>query len=170
MFASMNSIIPGLYLGDMEAADELDMLREHNITHILVAGANLYKNYPEEFIYHQIEVNDSSDVDIITHFGGCIDFIESALQKDGCVLVHCAAGISRSTTIVLAYLMKKNKWDFDTSFDFTKARRAEVCPNMGFQAQLKLFHKLEYKYDKDHPEIQQCLADLRARRRGNYTW
>ena len=43
MFASMNEIIPGLWLGDMEAADELEMLRDNKITHILVAGCNLQK-------------------------------------------------------------------------------------------------------------------------------
>ena len=47
MFASMNTIIPGLYLGDMEAAEDLDMLRENNISRILIAGCNLYKHYPQ---------------------------------------------------------------------------------------------------------------------------
>ena len=36
---------------------------------------------------------------LLTHLPGCIDFITKALAGGGKVLVHCAAGVSRSTTV-----------------------------------------------------------------------
>jgi protein-tyrosine phosphatase len=62
--------------------------------------------------------------------------------------VHCAAGISRviidlkqSTSIVCAYLMSKNKWTFLKTLGFVRAKRRIVCPNPGFERQLKNFEK-----------------------------
>ena len=62
------------------------------------------------------------------------------------------AGASRSATIVIAYLMWTNKWKFDKALDFVTKKRPIVCPNDGFQSQLKIFEKLlsenNYEIDK----------------------
>eukprot|EP00345_Euplotes_harpa_P004067 CAMPEP_0168331516 /NCGR_PEP_ID=MMETSP0213-20121227/8380_1 /TAXON_ID=151035 /ORGANISM="Euplotes harpa, Strain FSP1.4" /LENGTH=86 /DNA_ID=CAMNT_0008335307 /DNA_START=185 /DNA_END=445 /DNA_ORIENTATION=- len=63
------------------------------------------------------------------HFYTCIKFIDSALEADEHVLVHCAAGVSRSPTMVIAYLMHKNQWTFEKAFAFVKNKRSCVDPN-----------------------------------------
>src|SRR5690242_8972505 len=55
------------------------------------------------------------------------------------VLVHCAMGISRSSAIVLAWMMQTNGWSFEKSRDFVKAKRPVIKPNEGFLQQLKEF-------------------------------
>jgi protein-tyrosine phosphatase len=45
---------------------------------------------------------------------------------------YSAAGISRSSTFVIAYLMKTNKWKFDEAFNYVKGKRSVICPNGGF--------------------------------------
>ena len=49
------------------------------------------------------------------------------------MLIHCAYGVSRSPSIVIAYLMKKYKIDFDEAEHFVKRKRPEIRPNEGFR-------------------------------------
>jgi len=159
----IHNISPGLFLGNMRASENLALLKENKITHILVVGCDLEKHFPQEFVYHQVEVIDVEFEDMISHFHACIDFIENGLKTGG-VFVHCAAGISRSTTMIVAYLMQKNNWDLDTALRYTVERRKCVWPNMGFQNQLTLFHKLAYKVDIDHPEVKELKEQLQKKK------
>jgi protein-tyrosine phosphatase len=59
------------------------------------------------------------------------DFIDRQ-RKSTNVLVHCYAGISRSTTIVLAYLIYKYKWTLAEALRTVSSIRKIVCPNPGF--------------------------------------
>jgi len=58
------------------------------------------------------------------------------------VLVHCRAGVSRSATIVVAYVMKSKGWTLKESLSFVKKQRAIISPNHGFLSQLVLYEKL----------------------------
>jgi dual specificity phosphatase 12 len=103
---------------------------------------------------------------IIDYFDECIDFIEEG-RREGAVFVHCAAGVSRSATIVIAYVMKKHQWDYETAFDFVQKRRPIVYPNEGFIKQLKVYHILNYRLDKSAPvylELQKELESSRKQR------
>ncbi|RGB31037.1 protein-tyrosine phosphatase-like protein, partial [Rhizophagus diaphanus] len=60
--------------------------------------------------YLKICIDDNPFADIYQHIGTCNAFIEKAKDRDGCVFVHCFAGISRSASIVIAYLMHFQKF------------------------------------------------------------
>ena len=69
--------------------------------------------------------------------------LDNALcSKENNVLVHCSAGISRSPTLVLAYMMKKNHWTLDEAFDRMRKLRQIVDPNMSFIIQLREWEKV----------------------------
>jgi len=71
-----------------------------------------------------------------------IEFIEAARLTGGDVLVHCAQGKSRSSTVVLAYLMAKSLCsDTDSALKFTQERRKMAEPNPGFMSKLKLWRE-----------------------------
>jgi len=58
--------------------------------------------------------------------------ITEGLTRGG-VLVHCAAGVSRSSSNVIAYLMRRKKnMSFNEAFNFVKKRRPVICPNYRF--------------------------------------
>lgn len=64
------------------------------------------------------------------------EFIDSALSI-GSILVHCSMGISRSPTIVIAFVMMKFKYPFSKAYNLVRKKRPIICPNFGFTFQLK---------------------------------
>ena len=97
----------------------------------------------------QIMADDSQSYNIRYNFEEAFKFIEDARSKGGRVLVHCAMGISRSATIVLAYLMYKYRVPLNTAYEFVKARRPEINPNPGFMTILQ-----QYEYELNYPNMQ----------------
>ncbi len=77
------------------------------------------------------------DVLLKDRFDETIQFMDTAFENPSTrILVHCNLGISRSTTIILAYLMKTYNATVLETFKFLRHRRPIVCPNMGFLRQL----------------------------------
>ena len=66
------------------------------------------------------------------YFDEAYEFIIKYLSNKDNVYVHCEAGISRSPTIVIAYIMKAYKWSVLKSLVFVKTKRDVICPNLGF--------------------------------------
>lgn len=77
-------------------------------------------------------------------FYDAIEFFEEAKRKNGRVFVHCVQGISRSCTIIMAYLMKVQGVNWEKGFEFMRSKRPIVNPNMSFIAQLVTFNKRLY--------------------------
>ena len=62
--------------------------------------------------YLPCQLADTQNSDLALYFEQAIRFIDEAHAAGGAVLVHCMAGISRSTTIVLAYLIDRHQKPF----------------------------------------------------------
>lgn len=69
--------------------------------------------------------------------------IDSIVRSGQSVLIHCMAGVSRSASLVIYYLMKTHGIDFDTAYRIVKGRRSIINPNKSFQAQLKRYQMLK---------------------------
>ena len=77
--------------------------------------------------------------------------IERGIHRGSRVLVHCQKGISRSTSIVLAYLIKCRKMTLSSACDLVKGSRQVVRPNRGFLDQLSDWEKQHLGYTTDDP-------------------
>lgn len=66
-------------------------------------------------------------------------------KSNGSVLIHCMAGISRSTSLIIYYLMKKYGVSYDQAYRLIKAKRPIIQPNVGFESQLRTYDKLRHK-------------------------
>ena len=128
-----------LYLGGETSAYRKEKLKELNITNILIVGLYLYKFFPDDFIYKQIEIRDEENEEILQYFIPSILFIN---QSKGACLVHCKGGMSRSASIVISYIMFSKKINFDDAYDFVSSKRGIICPNDGFVEQLKEFEEI----------------------------
>ncbi|OMJ75470.1 hypothetical protein SteCoe_25393 [Stentor coeruleus] len=95
--------------------------------------------------YHQIELSDSTQATLTSHLPEALSFIEQARRANQNVLVHCAAGISRSASFVIAYIMVKYNYSFDQAKELVKQKRGCVWPNSGFKCQLNALNVEEYR-------------------------
>ncbi|XP_068179182.1 dual specificity protein phosphatase 22-A isoform X2 [Antennarius striatus] len=135
----MNKVLDGLYIGSLSDAENRKSLTENGITHILSVYNNPRPLF-EDKTYLCIDVYDSCSENLLRHFKNAIGFIHGCRVNGGACLVHCLAGVSRSTTMVVAYLMTITDYGFDDCLAAVKVVRSCVCPNYSFQSQL-----LKYK-------------------------
>jgi atypical dual specificity phosphatase len=135
---------PFLYLGPQSAATSLPFLTAKAITHIVSVGCpNLptpehFKNPPK--MHLKLPLNDkSSGVSIRATVLQAVAFIREAVASNpnAKVLVHCKAGISRSSTVVTAYLMQEQGMSLRAALALIIQKREQAYPNPGFLGQLK---------------------------------
>ncbi|CAG9333273.1 unnamed protein product [Blepharisma stoltei] len=134
----IDEIEPNLYLGSIFAAEDQTILREFGITHIVqVLESNDICPQFSNIVYHHSPIMDRVDGNLIRILPSALKFIHTNLVAGGKVFVHCAAGISRSSSIIVAYLMAKHKLPFEDAYNWVKSKRSMARPNNGFQRQLK---------------------------------
>jgi len=147
----MDEIIKNkLYLGNMFDANDSVSIIKANISCIVCVAERLrIININPNVTVHKYELADDHNCNISLYF----DEIGEIINKGGIVLVNCAAGISRSSTIVIAYIMKYYKLDLEKTFSFVKKKRNQICPNKRFMEclldyELTLFGKNSLSYDE----------------------
>uniref|UniRef100_A0A0B7B3L5 Dual specificity protein phosphatase n=1 Tax=Arion vulgaris TaxID=1028688 RepID=A0A0B7B3L5_9EUPU len=139
-----DEVYPGIWLGEASVAMAPKTLKLMGITHVcnvsmgkLFSQTNtssgFYKTYDIEF--HGIPAMDVMTFSILPYLNNAADFIEQALVKNGKVYVHCQQGISRSATVVIAFLMLKKNMDLLAAMKLVRMSR-EIYPNDGFLRQL----------------------------------
>uniref|UniRef100_A0A8C5PUG1 Dual specificity protein phosphatase n=1 Tax=Leptobrachium leishanense TaxID=445787 RepID=A0A8C5PUG1_9ANUR len=140
----VNQVWPKLYLGDAFTARDKSVLRELGITHILNAASGRYRiNTGPEFYkdlnidYYGVEADDDANFNMSTYFYPAAQFISAGLQcNKGKVLVHCAMGISRAASLVLAFLMISEGLSLLDALR-TVSEHRDIFPNHGFLEQLR---------------------------------
>ncbi|XP_058411391.1 dual specificity protein phosphatase 22 isoform X2 [Diceros bicornis minor] len=138
----MNKILPGLYIGNFKDARDTEQLSKNKVTHILSVHDSA-RPMLEGVKYLCIPAADSPSQNLTRHFKESIKFIhECRLRGEGC-LVHCLAGVSRSVTLVIAYIMTVTDFGWEDALHTVRAGRSCANPNPGFQRQLQEFEKRE---------------------------
>uniref|UniRef100_A0A8C9RYZ6 Dual specificity protein phosphatase n=1 Tax=Scleropages formosus TaxID=113540 RepID=A0A8C9RYZ6_SCLFO len=141
----IDEVWPGVHIGNDSAARDKETPRASGITHVVNAahgpdridtGARFYADVDVDVSYFGVEAADKRDFDLTPYFCPSATFIQAALSAKGRVLVHCARGISRSATLVLACLMIHEKLTLVEAIKAVRRHR-DVLPNSGFLDQLR---------------------------------
>jgi hypothetical protein len=152
-----------IFVGTQDAACNGEWLAANNILFILNIGAATTPLIESLVGYKRIMLSDEPESNILAEFDNCFEFIEKALNYNAtsAILVHCQAGISRSPTIVCAYLMRRHGWTVEAALGHIRAVR-NIGPNFGFRLQLKsyqqsltlirLFYKIRFSNSTFHSD------------------
>lgn len=139
----MSKIVEGLYLCGERAINEANV-KQYNIkanvdlSKLRVVERRLKGNQNIDCLI--IDVNDDPKQAAILQkqCPRIFQFISYHInQKKNNVVVNCQAGISRSATVVIGYLMHTKKLSYDKAFTWVRRRRPIINPNKGFSNMLK---------------------------------
>ncbi|XP_004076735.1 dual specificity protein tyrosine phosphatase CCP1 [Oryzias latipes] len=140
--AVISPILPFLFLGNERDAQDLDLLLRLNIGYVVNVTTHLPLYHINSGLrYKRLPATDNSKQNLRQYFEEVFEFIEEAYQSGQGVLVHCQAGVSRSATIVIAYLMKHTLMTMTDAYKYVRSRRPVVSPNLNFMGQLLEFER-----------------------------
>lgn len=137
-YLGISEVLPSLYLCGACAIVRPETIENLEIKFVVNATVELPDTplpdiKPE---YLRVAIKDSRESNLIEYFDQVADMIEKTRQEDGRSLVHCVAGVSRSVSLILAYLMKYADMTLKTAFHHVRSVRPQVRPNTGFFKQL----------------------------------
>lgn len=120
------------------------------VTHVLSVASECGQRFPGEFTYASLPLVDYSDENLLAALPEALTFIgevlaralvlpasalsshshlaartETSRRSGGRCLVHCVQGISRSASVVIAYLMHYKRWTYERALAFVKVRSAD---------------------------------------------
>ncbi|XP_076468613.1 dual specificity protein phosphatase 6-like [Babylonia areolata] len=147
-------VLPYLYLGNAKNSADLSQLKKNGIHYILNVTPNVPNMFQDngDFKYLQIPISDHWSQNLSSFFPEAIAFIDEARQTKQGVLVHCLAGISRSVTVTVAYLMSRQSMCLNEAYDFVKRCKPNISPNFTFMGQLLDYEKALVTDHPDHPD------------------
>eukprot|EP00761_Pharyngomonas_kirbyi_P012521 gb/GECH01012548.1/.p1 GENE.gb/GECH01012548.1/~~gb/GECH01012548.1/.p1 ORF type:complete len:480 (+),score=112.22 gb/GECH01012548.1/:1-1440(+) len=165
-----------LYLGSVQVARNKEQLLSNGIYYIINTARVVLDNYFEndpQFHYLSWKLYDQGSLSLIGIFYKSMDFIENAREKGQSVFIHCEKGVSRSSTLTIAYHMWKYNSRRDASLRRVKEGRVCVSPNPGFLVQLKEWERMLHDepvprlfrmapVSQEHPQIIPKLCNART--------
>lgn len=144
-YSNISSIVePYLHLGGSFLNSNPHLSPMLGYTHVLNITSEISPNWLLLLMlkkYKKIPADDNYSYNIRMIFEEAFKMIDEARQKNGKILVHCAMGISRSATIVIAYLMSRYKMSLISAYNYVKSKRPEINPNKYFMKKLVEYEK-----------------------------
>ena len=136
-----SKIFNWLYLGSYRNACDKQEIKDIGINYVLNCAVECLETFPVGVHYCHLKLSDMPSFKILPHLERATSFINQAQINNGIILVHCQLGISRSTSCVIAYMIKYMGYTAMNALDFIKKKRTQVMPNFGFIQQLKTYEK-----------------------------
>ena len=125
-------ISSGLFVSTNTDAANSVLLQSIPITHIVNCALELPSHFPDEYGYLRLNLKDP-DEKLIDRIDGTCRFIERHINV-GNVLVHCNGAISRSPSVVLAYMCHNGQSLIQAAESISAI--LPTCPNMVFLQQI----------------------------------
>lgn len=156
--------MPNLFISGEALAMSEERLRQLGIGAIVACGCK--SHFPAKFLYHEVHVQDNANAMIGHLLRPAANFIAKALDAGKPVLVHCKAGICRSATVIIAYLLMHRRDLVGSVADaLALVRAARTCafPREEFLAACE-------RLDAEVKHIKPVAAQPRSPRKKRHPW
>jgi len=130
-------IVDGIWLGEANDAMDIETLKKNGVNSVIncadQATLTCGEYYPIGWSYLGIECDDKANYDIIgKHLNEFTDFMDECVVNKRKVLVHCVAGINRSATLLIAYLVRRRGMSLIDAISLCHAKRPIILTNEAF--------------------------------------
>ena len=146
----LSEITPTVYLGARPSQQSVEGLKEVGVTHVVSCLPEDHRPQVaflgKDFHHRFFGVQDGIHQNIAGTFSPFFDFatVATASDPNAKLFVHCEVGVSRSATLVIAWLMKIEGLNFLDAYRRVRSKRFKILPNIGFASQLqRLEHELQ---------------------------
>ncbi|CAF1152773.1 unnamed protein product [Rotaria magnacalcarata] len=134
-----------LYQGNWEEANDLVLLDRLAISHIVNVTSYTINDSSRRILH--ISSREGRSADLLESFNTTNSFLDKCREQGQRTLVHCNRGVSRSSTIVLAYLMYHKNWPLLQAYEYLLIKRPQALPNpvlflqlIRYEARLNIFN------------------------------
>ncbi|CAG9783401.1 unnamed protein product [Diatraea saccharalis] len=124
-------VVDNLYIGSQDCAAS-EVLQLYNIQRVLSLGVGVDVNICSKYV----QCFDLPETDIKPILGASLPFIHEAIENNENILIHCNAGVSRTSMVAIAYLIKYRNMTYEDAYALIKLKRPAINPNAGFRKQL----------------------------------
>lgn len=125
-----------IIIGDRADAKSRAALVKKGVTHVLNTAKSLPNYHESHFLYCKLKMQDSATEELDPHLERAFDFLDAARKLDAFCMVHCIAGVSRSVSVVMAYLVVRREHTLLQASRAVKKHRPLASPNDSFLFQL----------------------------------
>lgn len=158
----MSLITPHLFLGGLKPAQNFNFLKNKRVKLIVNCAMELPNYFPENFEYIRLDWDDIPQQNILQDLDRISNKIIKTIRDQNVVFVHCAAGISRSSSVVIYTIMKLHKWDYNKSYQFVKDFRSIISPNPGFVEQIQQMQLHGNKEPPSRTKVQDSILEKQS--------
>lgn len=134
----ITKILDHMYLGNRMGAIDKDLLLKLNIKAIVTIGCSPPTH--ENITYLKIGLLDRDNSNILPYMNQIVEFIHSYIIKGNNVFIHCQAGMNRSPSFVVGYLIKYHNKTFQEAYDIVKAERSIIRIREAYKTQLQIYY------------------------------
>lgn len=138
-YSDPTEILYGLFLGSCYNAFNFQELKKENINVIINVTEEIENFHQDNLMmtYYRYPIKDNNLDDISEILDETCQIIEHHLEKQDKILVHCFMGASRSASIIIYYVMRKFKINYETAKLFVYRKRKSINLSHKFDATLK---------------------------------
>eukprot|EP01065_Artemidia_motanka_P012855 TRINITY_DN1709_c1_g2_i1.p1 TRINITY_DN1709_c1_g2~~TRINITY_DN1709_c1_g2_i1.p1 ORF type:complete len:600 (+),score=182.93 TRINITY_DN1709_c1_g2_i1:78-1802(+) len=128
-------VCENLYIGSLRSAQTPKVYTDLGIKFVVTCGKNMKICKEGDVEQREVLVEDVEEQSLVPYFESTTEWMHGALPRGG-VLVHCFAGLSRSATFTIAYLMRKKGLRLDDAIEEVMRARPAIHPNPAFMREL----------------------------------
>ncbi len=125
----MSEVLKGLWITDYAILKSKEFMDYVQPTHILNCAEELSPSYIVPVKTYKIPLIDDEDILALSQICDGVEFLKSCVKEGSIVVVHCKAGISRSATVILAYLITQRGMSFEAVYALLQKARPIIRPN-----------------------------------------